>query len=336
MQKLWHFHLSLNVGNLTRSIAFYRELFGLEPAKCHADYAKFEIADPPMVFSLVPHAAGPGPRSRLGLALASPEQVQAIRGRLESKGIHIDAHGESGFGVHDPDGNAWRIGSRNDETVWDVAPPAEELPVEVRSRGEPVIWEHYVTADLPERIPQDDGTVDEVRLTGTFNTAHAEAARCRLVADAFRVLKPGGKVVAHGLAGDKPFRNGMPALPGLAAMVSSVPTHQAILAALRDAGFVQLQFVKFGNRAWFEHDGVQMREIKAIGWKAPVRTEVSALEVIYRGPFRQTRDDQGNVYERGRRVAVPAAVWALLRQGTQAEHFVFVEPGQAAKTCQLS
>ena len=49
------FHLSLNVADLRRSIAFYRVLFGVEPAKCHDDYAKFDLADPPVVFSLVPH-----------------------------------------------------------------------------------------------------------------------------------------------------------------------------------------------------------------------------------------------------------------------------------------
>ena len=34
-------------------------LFGVEPAKCYDDYAKFELADPPLVLSLEPqsHAA---------------------------------------------------------------------------------------------------------------------------------------------------------------------------------------------------------------------------------------------------------------------------------------
>src|SRR5262245_29260490 len=135
MQASWRFHLSLNVASLPRALDFYRPLFGIEPAKCHDDYAKFEVAEPPVVFSLVPRAIGPGaPRSRFGLRLASSEQAQQIRARLESKGVHIDS-GRSGFGVADPDGNAWQL------TVGDEAPnwiTTVETPAEpVRAQGQP-------------------------------------------------------------------------------------------------------------------------------------------------------------------------------------------------------
>src|SRR5439155_25628520 len=36
------FHLSLNVSDLSRSVAFYRILFGVEPAKLRGDYARSE------------------------------------------------------------------------------------------------------------------------------------------------------------------------------------------------------------------------------------------------------------------------------------------------------
>jgi catechol 2,3-dioxygenase-like lactoylglutathione lyase family enzyme len=48
------FHLSLNVSDLGRALEFYRTLFGREPAKRRADYAKFELDDPPLVLSLEP------------------------------------------------------------------------------------------------------------------------------------------------------------------------------------------------------------------------------------------------------------------------------------------
>jgi len=65
------FHLSLNVSDLSRSVAFYRALFGCEPAKRHDDYAKFELDEPPVVFSLVPRAAGSG-AGPLPSSLVSP------------------------------------------------------------------------------------------------------------------------------------------------------------------------------------------------------------------------------------------------------------------------
>ena len=64
------FHLSLNVSDLNRSLAFYRTLFGVEPAKRRADYAKFELDDPPLVLSLepTPRAVG-GPLNHLGFRM---------------------------------------------------------------------------------------------------------------------------------------------------------------------------------------------------------------------------------------------------------------------------
>ncbi len=335
MQKSWCFHLSLNVSSLTRAIDFYRVLFDMEPAKCHDDYAKFEVTDPPVVFSLVPHTVGKdGERNRVGLTLSSPEHLHEMRERLENRGIHIQSsNGDQTFGVADPDGNAWQLAVGADEAVWAAADQPIAEPA--APPGQPIVWEHYVTAALPDRIPHDDASVDEVRLTGTFNGASQASDRQRLIADAFRVVKPGGKVVVHGLASDKPFPNGTPTLPGMAAMVSRIPMHNEVTTTLHDAGFIGLQFVKFTDKAWFEHDGVEMREIKAVGWKPLAPTAANILEVIYRGPFRQIRDDEGTVYPRGQRVAVAGATWTMLRQGPQAGQFVFIEPEQAGKTCQV-
>jgi catechol 2,3-dioxygenase-like lactoylglutathione lyase family enzyme len=336
MQKTWCFHLSLNVASLTRAIDFYRVLFDMEPAKCHDDYAKFEVIEPPVVFSLVPHAVGKdGVRSRVGLTLSSAEQLLEVRGRLEDRGIHVQSSNghDAAFGVADPDGNAWQLSVGAEAPVWDA--PDQPAAEPALPTGQPIVWEHYVTAALPGRIPHEDASVDEVRLTGTFNGPNQPDERQRLILDAFRVLKPGGKVVVHGLAGDKPFPAGMPTLLGLAAMVAQVPLHNDIPAALREAGFVGLQFVKFTEKAWFQHDGVEMREVKAVGWKPLALAGKSALEVIYRGPFQRIRDDQGNVYPRGERVAIAPATWTMLRQGPQATQFVFVEPEQAGKTCQV-
>ena len=46
------FHLSLDVPDLAGAVAFYRELFGVEPAKEKPGYAKFELADPPVALAL--------------------------------------------------------------------------------------------------------------------------------------------------------------------------------------------------------------------------------------------------------------------------------------------
>ncbi|HEX3870624.1 MAG TPA: hypothetical protein VHV77_09320, partial [Pirellulales bacterium] len=46
---LVRFHLSLNVTNAERSLAFYRTLFGVEPAKWRDGFAKFVLNEPALV-----------------------------------------------------------------------------------------------------------------------------------------------------------------------------------------------------------------------------------------------------------------------------------------------
>src|SRR5262249_38351920 len=91
------FHLSLNVSNLARSLAFYRVLFGMEPAKCHDDYAKFELTEPPVVFSLVPQPAlAGGALARIGLRLADADAVAAVKSRLDGAGLITQTPADAG------------------------------------------------------------------------------------------------------------------------------------------------------------------------------------------------------------------------------------------------
>src|SRR5262245_64536993 len=82
------FHLSLNVSDLKRSLAFYRVLFGRGPAKERGDYAKFELDDPPVVLSLEPTAPGPGGAlNHLGFRMAEVAGLVAMQERLAKEGI---------------------------------------------------------------------------------------------------------------------------------------------------------------------------------------------------------------------------------------------------------
>jgi Glyoxalase/Bleomycin resistance protein/Dioxygenase superfamily len=64
------FHLSLNVDDLKRSIEFFSVLFDAPPAKNLDDYAKFEVAEPPLVLSLAPHRVPRGGKlNHLGFRL---------------------------------------------------------------------------------------------------------------------------------------------------------------------------------------------------------------------------------------------------------------------------
>src|SRR5262249_12293212 len=112
------FPLSRNVPDLRRSVAFYRVLLGVEAAKCPADYAKFALFDPPVVFSLTPHPAAPGGSlSHLGLRVADADALCAVRRRLEGAGLATQCQDGTVCGyarqnkvwVADLDRNFWEV-----------------------------------------------------------------------------------------------------------------------------------------------------------------------------------------------------------------------------------
>jgi hypothetical protein len=310
-------------------VAFYRVLFGLEPAKHHEDYAKFELVEPPVIFSLVPQPAlAGGSLSRIALRLADTDAVAAVKQRLETAGIATQQPCGSPNGsctsakcyVADPDLNYWEVSTGDEDGPSGELPRPVEASKPAESAG-PVVWEHFLSGPLPERLPHDDRTVDEVRLTGTFNAALDEGKLPALLREVQRILRPGGQVIVHGLVGDRPFAK-QPQLPGLAALVQRVPVQMEPLEALHGAGLVGLQFVKFSEKAWFQIDGVEMREMKLIAFQPPAG-DGPEQAVIYRGPFAQAVDDGGTVYPRGQRVTVSAATAAVLLRGAAAEQFLF-------------
>jgi catechol 2,3-dioxygenase-like lactoylglutathione lyase family enzyme len=327
------FHLSLNVSELGRSLAFYRTLIGVEPAKQRADYAKFELDDPPLVLSLepTPRAVG-GPLNHLGFRMPDAAALVAMQERLERAGVR--SRREEGveccyarqtkFWVRDPDQTLWEIytfegdlehrGAGQSLEAMRATPPA--------SGGEPVVWEHRMTEQVPASISLSDGAADEVWLRGTFNVPVADAARARLLAEAWRVLKPGGKLFVHVLTADRLLATA-PQLPGPAAQVQVVPPESAPAHWAEESGFVGAELVKFDAGPCFVRDGVQMRETQLVAWK-PHPADGEKI-VLYKGPFRQIVDDAGVVYRRGERVRTTTGNAERLRHSPSAEHFLIFD-----------
>jgi hypothetical protein len=106
----------------------------------------------------------------------------------------------------------------------------------------------------------------------------------------------------------------------------SEPAAQKLTAA----GFVAVQFVKFSEKAWFNIDGVEVREIKLIAHKR-AKAVGPTRQVVYRGPF--AADDAGNQFPRGARTAVDAAAAAALERSAAAEQFLFLQPAGALGGC---
>jgi catechol 2,3-dioxygenase-like lactoylglutathione lyase family enzyme len=111
-------HVAIHVRNVHESIPFYRRLFGMEPSKVRRGYAKFDVSNPPLNFTLnEAPAAGRGALSHLGIQVSSPQDVLAVRERWIAQGLipRDEMKTECCFAlqdkawVHDPDGNEWEV-----------------------------------------------------------------------------------------------------------------------------------------------------------------------------------------------------------------------------------
>jgi len=257
------FHISMNVKDLERSVAFYRILFGMEPAKLRHDYAKFEPDEPPLVLSLEPNGrSGPGTLNHVGIRMSSVANVLSVKERLEREGLH--SRWEEGveccysrqakFWLTDPDGTLWEMYVLQE----DIAQRGSGQMPEELADPSLAAWEHRLGDPLPERIPFGDSALDVVRLRGSFNVPLPAAARKQMLSEARRALKANGKFVLRALTGDREVMS--PALPGSGSKVEFVPTKDDLMSQVESAGFHGVRLTKYGDPPCFVKNGVAMRE----------------------------------------------------------------------------
>ena len=80
--------LALNVTDIDAATTFYRDVFGVEPAKQRPGYANFEIADPPLKLVLFHDTDATSPLNHLGVEVPSPSDVVAAAERFGAAGLH--------------------------------------------------------------------------------------------------------------------------------------------------------------------------------------------------------------------------------------------------------
>ncbi len=135
-------HIALNVSNLEKSVAFYQAMFGVYPMKYKVDYAKFDIANPPLnlTLNLVSSVQSSGALSHLGVQVETTQDVQAAVERFALSGLNLFTEENTDccyalqdkVWVSDPDGNRWEV------FVVKVADTSQNLNVGVTVNSAPV------------------------------------------------------------------------------------------------------------------------------------------------------------------------------------------------------
>jgi catechol 2,3-dioxygenase-like lactoylglutathione lyase family enzyme len=111
-------HISLNVGNVTESVEFYKKMFGIEPLKLKSDYAKFDVTNPPLNLTMNQISVEKGGSlSHLGLQVGTTEEVIEMTKRWNESGLRTLEEMQTDCcyamqgktWVSDPDGNKWEV-----------------------------------------------------------------------------------------------------------------------------------------------------------------------------------------------------------------------------------
>lgn len=111
-------HVAINVRSLEQSLAFYGKLFNAEPTKVRENYAKFELDDPALHFSLNVRAYDiKGVLNHFGFQVKNTEEVLAAKTRLQEAGLvsfdEMDTTCcyavQDKIWVTDPEGNPWEV-----------------------------------------------------------------------------------------------------------------------------------------------------------------------------------------------------------------------------------
>ena len=110
------FHISMYVKDIPTAVEQYKKMLGVEPAKVKADYAKFELADPPVIFSLT-LGGEPGTVSHVGIRYPGTGEVATEKVRVQNLDISmLEQQGATccyakadKFWVRDTEGMPWEF-----------------------------------------------------------------------------------------------------------------------------------------------------------------------------------------------------------------------------------
>jgi len=336
------FHLSLNVSNLPKAVAFLQGVLGVPAAKQRADYAKFELDSPPLVLSLEPRSPTTyGSLNHVGFRFSDSQSLVEAQARLEQAGIPTQREEgveccysrQTKFWVHDLDQRLWEFYTLDEDLDHRGSGQSleemvgEEAAEKIAKQHEPIVWEHR----MYEPFSCPVSYCDEVRLRGSFNVpVSLEEMRAQL-AQAFEAMRPGGRLTVHVLTSEEAVMGDL-RLPGPAAYVKYVPVRTDLLSAIEAAGFVDVQLSTFRSGACFEHEGVPLRETQIVA-RRPAEESSEVCSVVFKGPFLKVTDDQGNEWRRGEMVSISRTRWESLQNSSVADLFVMLPETATVSHC---
>lgn len=150
-----------------------------------------------------------------------------------------------------------------------------------------------------------DESVDVIVSNCVLNLVRSEE-KAQLFREMHRVLRRGGRCVISDIVCDEDPTPAILADPKLwSGCISGAFREDRFLQMFEEAGFYGVELLSRAEEPWQVIDGVEFRSLTVRAYKGK---EGACLErnqaLVYKGPWKQVRDDDGHVLHRGQRMAV--------------------------------
>ncbi len=185
-------------------------------------------------------------------------------------------------------------------------------------------WQDWQRATQP-LVPGE--SVDLVLSNCVLNLVR-DSEKEALIREIVRVLKPGGRVALSDIVSDEDIPDALKRDPDLwSGCISGAFREDRFVQSLEKAGLAGIRIDSWEERPWKTVDGIDFRSVTLTAFK-PFGTECldRGHAVIYRGPFKETRDEEEHIFPRGERIAVCERTYRTLMDGPYAKDFIGIAP----------
>ncbi len=151
-----------------------------------------------------------------------------------------------------------------------------------------------------------------------------------LFGEIFRVLKKGGRAVISDIVCDEPPTEMIRNDPKLwSGCISGAFLETEFLKMFEDAGFYGVEVLVRQTDPWQTIDGVEFRSMTVRAYKGKQgQCYEHQQAVVYKGPWKQVKDDDNHTFFRGQRMAVCKKTYDIMTDpsGPYVDHMIGIEP----------
>ncbi|HXE75028.1 MAG TPA: methyltransferase domain-containing protein [Candidatus Xenobia bacterium] len=216
--------------------------------------------------------------------------------------------------------------------IQDLALPLDEVEAYLAShpvRSAAALAEFEAFAErLRSQAPLvPDNSVDVIVSNCVLNLVK-DADKEKLFAEMYRVLKRGGRVAISDIVSDEDVPAVMKRDARLwSGCLAGAFREDTFLEAFERAGFYGIEIAQRDAKPWQTVRGIEFRSVTVTarkGKEGPCLERYQA--VIYRGPWKEVRDDDGHTLRRGQRMAVCDKTYRIFTSPPYSDEVIPVPP----------